>query len=348
MAGQIIPIVKMLPLLFLHSSSNVGRVMHHVFLTEQTFNRQVVNRPKHQVWIVMFYLNNDAAGKNPAGKFINASVNADGAVKFGVLDIGKYPSFRDKYNIKQTPSFRIYHPGGDVEYTGKRDSKGFLNTAINYIQDISQNVEETWIDSFLQSPSAIFFTDDVKIKSIWSSISTYFHGKSVRIGVCRDHELAEKLGVTEFPSIHFFNGTHHDEYDGKISFPAIKDAIEKFFAKKLENVVINPMSVLLPSQFADQCYGGKTTCVLAVMSTATPEFVAIQKLYAQHKIKWFVGKAELPHSFMKTQKGVWIYNPRKDAYIHVENVEELQPALDRVMDGMGKWKKASEFQDKEL
>ncbi|EAY04797.1 hypothetical protein TVAG_305470 [Trichomonas vaginalis G3] len=319
-----------------------------IHLTESTFKRQVLNRPKHQVWMVMFYRADDSACKHVTDKFLNASQIAEGALKFGIVDLHKYPSFAEKYDIKQVPMIRIFHSNGDVEYTGKRDSKGFVNTGLNYIQDISLVADESWIDSFLQTPSAIFFTDDVKIKSIWSSISTYFHGKSVRIGVCRDHDLAEKLGVTDFPSIHFFNGTNRVEYDGKISFPAIKDEIEKFFAKKLENIVVNPMSIMNPSSFTEQCYGGKTNCVLAVANQVTPEFVSIQKLYAQHKLKWFVGKSKLPHHFMEKMGGFWIYNPRKDAYIHVDKIGDLQPALDRIMDGMGKWQKAAAFENKEL
>ena len=312
------------------------------------FKKLILNRPKNQVWIVLFAGNNCPACKSFAPKFNKAADMAGGMIKFGLIDINHDPDIAQSFGITAIPHIRIFYADGDVEYTGTREAKALLNTAVNYLQDFSLNVEESWLSNFLEYPSAILFTEDKKTKSIWCGISSFYQGKSIRIGVCRNETLFEKFNISDTPAVYFYNGTNTEQFTGKVGFKEIRQAIDTFFSKKLENKVFDPLSVMLPEQFKDECIGGKTNCILSVSSGTSTEFLNLQKLYSHHKMKWFAGKQNLPFSFMEKKGGFWIYNPRRNGFIFVDSVEQLHVEIDHVLDGQGKWKKAEFFENNEL
>ena len=336
----------MIPFFFFSSLCAV-RTIYVVALTDATFKRLVINRPKNAVWIVSFEKPDCPACRALAPKFQHAAQVSAGTFKFGSIDISRFPEIAKQFGVTSVPHVHIFSADGDVEYTGKREPKAIIETTLAYLKDFSLKVDESWLSTFLESPSAILFTEDKKTKSIWCGISSYFYGKSIRIGVCRDPKIAEKLEISDLPAVAFFNGTHSEIYQGKVSFKDIKIAMEEFFAKKLEKKIIDPMSVLLPDQFIDECVGGKTNCILSVSSGTSSEFLNVQKLYAHHKMKWFAGKQNLPYPIMEKKGGIWIYNPRRNGFIFVENVEQLHIELDHVLDGQGKWKKLEFYEQTE-
>lgn len=330
------------------SIASTTTVIDRVIFTDSSFKRLVINRPKQQVWMVMFFSSTCPACRNAMPKFEEASSLSGGIARFGFVNIEKCPETAKLFKIKSTPSFRIFHADGDVEYTDKKDAKAFLKGATSYLKDYSQEAEEKWFGDFIGHPSAILFTDDARSKSAWRGISSYFLSKSVRIGVCKNHELAEKFGVEKFPSIYFFNGTNTERFAGKGGFKEIKEAMEKFFEKKLTNKVYDPMAIMVPENFIEECVGGKANCILAAMPSAPKGFIEMQKLYAHHKLKWFVGNQNLPFDVMKKKPAIWIYNPRKNAFVFVEKPENLRIELEHVLDGQAKWKKIEKFNSEEL
>jgi len=320
-----------------------------VTLTDISFKKQVLNRPKHIVWMIMFSGKNCPACKSAFPKFKNASDFSNGMVRFGVIDIDRYPNISMTYLIKSIPQFRIFHTDGDVEYTGARKVKSFLNTAASFIKDVSAQADQSWIDTMIGNPSAILFTDRPKIPAIWAGISSFFHGKSIRIGVSSDNQLSQTFNIKKVPGILFHNGTDYKEYEGAFNFRSIRAAIEEFFAKKLAASTTNDDSiVLMPDEFLDKCMGGRVNCIISVGSCASELFLKNQKLFSRSKMKWFAGLQNLPFKFMEEKRGVWIYNPRKDAFIFVHNEENLTETLESIVDGMGKWIKRSEFEGREL
>jgi thioredoxin-related protein len=258
-------------------------------------------------------------------------------IRFGLLDIERAQEVATEYGVLAIPQFRIFSSQGDIEYVGKRKEKNFLNHAASFIEDLSQQVEASWVDSMLARPSAVLFTDKPKTPPIWSGISTYFYGKSIRIGIARDPEILTLFNVSSTPTILFMNGTGSLQYEGKVEFNSLKAGIEKYFERRLQAETETPDSDFLsPATFSGRCLGGRSNCILYVAEKPGEVFERLAKRFAKRKMFWFVGAEDLPFQFMK-KGGVWIYNPRKDGFLHVETVEKMDEVMDRVLDGGAKW-----------
>lgn len=318
--------------------------MSYVILTEKSFQKLVLERPRHKVWMVMFTGSQCPACKHTLPKFINASDFSNGMVKFGTINIENYPKVAEKYEIKNIPHFIIFHSEGETVYNGERKVKSFLNTAASYIKSSAIPAREEWLGDMLANPSAIFFTDRQKVHPVWAGISSFYYGKSIRIGVTSDDDTIKAFDVKKIPCVMFYNGTHSTEYKGSFNFPKLRAAMDEFFAKKLVTIPTNSSDSLFPQDFEEQCLGGRSNCIISVSSKPSPLYLRMQKIYARHHMKWFFGTKGYPYSFIENSKGhYWIYNPRKDAFIDIPDEEELQSTLDLVLDGMGKWTKTSQL-----
>jgi thiol-disulfide isomerase/thioredoxin len=298
----------------------------------------------------MFSGPNCPACKEAYPRFLNASKVAEGMIHFGVIDIERATNVAQDYEVHAIPQFRIFHSQGDTEYVGKRKERDFINHAAGFIEDLSQQAERSWLDSMLARPSAILFTDKPKTPPMWAGISTYFHSKSIRIGISHeDPEMMSLYKVTKAPAILFMNGTNSKIYKGQIAFGPLKKSIEQYFAKrlKIDGEETSQDDFLVPAEFEGKCLGGRHVCILSVAAQPHEELDKLAKSLSRHKILWFVGVNRLPFQFME-QGGVWIYNPRRDGFLHVGAIEELPTVLDRVLDGAAKWTPRASLMDQFL
>jgi hypothetical protein len=260
-------------------------------------------------------------------------------IRFGVLDTQRSQEISNEFDIRAVPTFRIFHSRGDADFVGKRKERDFVNEAASYLEDLSSPVERSWLDSMLSRPSAMLFTDKPKTPPIWAGISACFHGKSIRIGTSKeDPEMRKHFNVTRIPSVLFMNGTGSKLYKGKIDFASLKSAIEKYFERrlKIDSQQTIEGDFLLPADFEENCLGGRHNCVVYVGKTPHHTLQQLAARCAKHKIKWFVGVKDLPYPFME-KGGIWIYNPRRDGFLYVAEMEQLPEAIDRVLDGGAKW-----------
>jgi hypothetical protein len=70
---------------------------------------------------------------------------------------------------------------------------------------------------------------------MWAAISTWFHGKSIRIEISKeDPDMRKPFNITRIPSVLFMNGTGSKLYKGKIDFKSLKSAIENYFERTLK------------------------------------------------------------------------------------------------------------------
>ena len=314
-------------------------------LSDKTFEASVVNHPSNEVWIILFTAEDNDKTRDLMSNFKNASDQSAGMVRYGVLDIRRAPQIAQKFELSSFPCFRIFAGDDVISYTPKSTKPAaFQKETTKYIPDLSQNVTEDWMDNFLAQPAAILFTDS-KITLLWKGVSAFFGKKSLRIGICQDAELAKKFKIEEFPSIVFYNGTDTEVYKGKMKFKNVRAAIEKFFAKRFEAPKIDVPSdeMLMPDQFKDICIGGKQICVLAASKSPPEGMSVLMKESARRKIICFAGAVNLPYKFME-RGGVWIYNPRRDGFIHVKEDGDLLGTMDKIIDGTGKWIKRSVFE----
>jgi thiol-disulfide isomerase/thioredoxin len=316
-------------------------------LTTSSFRRLVQNRRPHEVWLVMFSGPNCPACSQALPRFNNASRIASGMIRFAVLDTQRAPEIANEFDIRALPTFRVFHSRGDADFVGKRKERDFVNEAASYLEDLSAPVERSWLDSMLSRPSAMLFTDKPKTPPIWAGISTAFHGKSIRIGTSKeDPDMRALYNVSRIPSVLFMNGTLSKVYKGKIAFIDLKEAIETFFERrlKIENQTVIEGDFAVPADFEASCLGGRQNCILYVGKNPHKILQQLATRYAKHTMRWFVGVKDLPFPFMEAG-GVWVYNPRRDGFLHVPEIEELPEALDRVLDGSAKWKSKASFSD---
>jgi thiol-disulfide isomerase/thioredoxin len=319
-------------------------------LTTATFRRIIQNRKPHEVWLVMFSGPNCPACQQAFPRFVNASRMANGMIRFGVVDTQRAPEIANEFDIRAVPNFRIFHSRGEADFVGKRKERDFVNEASSYLEDLSSPIERSWIDSMLARPSAMLFTDKPKTPPIWAGISTWFHGKSIRIGTSKeDPDMRKLFNITRIPAVLFMNGTGSKLYKGKIDFQSLKGAMEKYFERRLKMDSEEPTTgdFLVPSEFETSCLGGRHTCVLYVGTSPGPILEQLASQYARRKMKWFVGVKDLPYPFME-KGGVWIYNPRRDGFLHVAEMESLPEAIDRVLDGGAKWTSRSSLTENGL
>ena len=314
-------------------------------LSDKTFVSQVLHHPPNEIWLVMF-----VAGETGQefDEFRNASEISSGLVKFAMLDVRRAPQVAAQLELRTLPAWRIFHGQSVSKFEGAATAKNFLKICVRLVEDFSENVTEAWKTEFTGRPSAILFTKDART-AFWSGISSFFAKKDVRIGTCRDENVAKAFGVSEFPKIVFFNGTARSEYGGELKFRAVKAAIEQWFRNRLERVeeADDGEDMMMPDQFVPQCVGGKHICVLAAMKTPPEGMdVLVKSGNGRRKIKCFAGVVNLPYKFMEAG-GVWIYNPRRDGFIHVKDTAQLLPTMDRVIDGSMKWTKRAEYESEQ-
>lgn len=318
-----------------------GQAIEQAFyqLVSSQFRKSVLNRSTNDVWMVMFSGATCPACKMAYPHFVNASKLGGGMVKFGYIDVNRCQDIANMYDIRTIPQFRIFHSSGETEYEGNRKARDFLNTAASFIVDKSFPVDETWKDSYLLKPSAILFTNKEKTPKIWSAISSYYHGKPIRIGTSHTDDYLADYGIEEVPAIYFTNGTNNQIYDGKIEYGAVKEAIESFFAKRLKpEQPTEGKSNLTPADFETQCLGGRGICILSLTKKSNDVIDKLSKANARHKFKWLIGSSKFPYKFMKLND-IWVYNPRRDGFLKVDSIDNLEGTIDRIIDGQARWTK---------
>ena len=310
------------------------------YLNDRTFANSVESRKKSEVWVVCF-TSRDAAASPVLDLFNNASRIAAGMVKFAVVDSTRYPTILSRHEVKNTPEIHIYHPEGEAIFRGK-SPKELVNGAINLLPDFTQQIELSWQKDMVANPSAMFFVDSATVPRVWRAIAAHYHGKSLRIGITNNTDLLFPFGVQKTPAILMSNGTVTKSYRGKLNFEKLVAAMDTFFARKLvaqPDVVAGTVDV---KQFKQLCIGAKAHCVVVKAPKVTPEIEAVRKAYSRLKMNWLVGEEGLPYDFMKTRTGAWVYNPRRDGFVHADNLEDLKGLLETIENGAAKWQPRSQ------
>ena len=317
-----------------------------ISLTDKSFERLVLNHPDNEIWFLMF-VQSDNDQSNSFNKFKLASEVSSNLIRFATLNVNKYENMKEYADSNSFPCFKIYAGGENVAYNGEIKVRDFMKTLLKYLKNEYQFIRKDWKDDMMAKPSAMMFSNKKKPIALWTAVSHYYKKKPIRIGYTYNKEIIDYYNVTELPCIVFANGTSHEIYQEPHTFKDIKNAINMYFSKKLDNSNQNneksSEEINTPDEFTDQCYGGKDICVLVVDSKISDEINSLIHKVSKRKFRWFVGVNDLPCEFMNEMKGAWIYNPRRDGFIHVDESSKLPEMIDRVLDGTVKWQKRSEF-----
>lgn len=233
-------------------------------LTANNFASEVEKRSNTTVYLVMFHGQHCPACQMAYPEFIEAANEASGMIKFGHVDTSSEYALGSRYRIYTIPHFIIFYNGGEKVYNRERSARSFLNAASRYIPNLSETVNESWVE-LLETQNttaenekpkeseetlneevnstglkaAILFSNKPLTPPIWAGVSCAFanNTKGIRIGFCNDQNISIKFGINAFPTILLINGKNRYVYNGKNRFQLIRKSIIDFFEGVLEDTV---------------------------------------------------------------------------------------------------------------
>ena len=317
------------------------------YIQGNAFERIIEQRSRNEVWVVLFRSTNEEA-KSYVDNFVKSSKYGNEIVKYGIVDVDRYMEIIERIGINLFPHIQIYHSKGSFEFEDNINALSLYKTACNYILDYVQPVEVSWVTEAIVKPTAILFSKKEKIPTNWKVLASIYSQKSIRFGFSSDPTMIASYHISKTPTILFINSTDKVSYPGKDDLDDLKSKVESFFEKTIHpNEEMNDV-IQDPSEFIGMCIGGRRTCILANSPTTTDHIRNAQKMTQRYKYQWFVGDKNLPFSFMKKANSVWIYHPRKDSFILINSIDDLEGQIDIILGGQGKWIKRSELQINDL
>lgn len=231
-------------------------------LTANNFASEVEKRSNTTVYLVMFHGQHCPACQMAYPEFIEAANEASGMIKFGHVDTSSEYALGSRFRIYTIPHFIIFYKDGEKVYNRERSARSFLNVASRYIPNLSETVNESWVEllenqkaanetakttessedtheenNSTDLKAAILFSDKPSTPPIWAGISCAFNNnnKGIRIGFCNDPNVSTKFGINAFPTILMINGQNRYVYNGKNRFQLIRKSVIDFFEGVLEN-----------------------------------------------------------------------------------------------------------------
>lgn len=307
-------------------------------LNNKTFSSEVLKRRPNEVWVTL-WLPHNSSNITDMYKLVlnNASKLSTPVIKFGIIDAEANYNTSISEGVKTVPTLLIYYPDGKIVYKNKVSPARLVSVATKLLPDLTQQINESWVDTFLTKPSAMLFSDKSTIPMVWKSIAIHYTNK-LRVGFTNNSDLFQRFGVSYAPTILFNNGTHVKTINSS-SYEKIISNVESFFAKQfLKLDGIQNTSLLPMNQFREKCLGAKHLCVLVKSSEPSNLVNSLKKRNSKSKMLWLIGEKYFPIDEMKDKEGVWVYNPRKDAYIHSAE-DKLESLFEDITNGAVRWTK---------
>jgi hypothetical protein len=320
---------------------SASKTVRYVPVTKRSFTKLVEKRAKTDIWIIMLHTDSNYLSKQLHPKFIKAASMAAGMFRFGIIDTKKEPLLARQFLSKEQPSYYVFSPSGQVEYTGNGEPEDIIEFASQYLVDHSVEIDASWLTNRAE-PSAILFTTKKKTPNLWIGVSHAFQNRKVRIGTCRNRQLHPKFNVTTPPTIIFMNSTMIYRYSERIVFPSIEKRLNLFLSKELKVEDLSQLEkILSANEFEGECIGGTRVCVIQTKGGKDEEFEEIKRVFDPLKYKWFQG-AEVPFDFMGPNE-LWIYHPKFDGFLKVSHLTVLPSELEKVREGRALWKSRTEL-----
>lgn len=318
------------------------------YLNEVTFESQVINMQKNEVWVVLFYEPNQIIQHGNILMKFNTAALRSMDMRFGIVNATKHTSLIERLNIQQLPVIKMFSPTRNITYEGKNEPRNIIKKAATLIPNFVQKIGVSWKDS-TGKPSIMLFNRTKKIPSVWKAVASHYYGKNIRVGFSNDENVFFPFLISKTPAILFSNGTQSIPYRGRLIYSEIIQSVDRFFFKVFSTQINEDVSQTIvgyanPRHFNDICVGSKNICVLIKATKPTQEIDSIKKIYSKSRINWILGDSQFPFESMNKRHGAWIYNPRKDAFISTD-VSNLQTTLEYVLNGEGKWVSRNDFQE---
>lgn len=309
-------------------------------LTAPEFRDNVLKRDKTSLWLVLFVGLGQKQCFKAQREFQKAARQVGKIAKFAVVNITEEPIIQRRLYIEYIPYCRVYFPGGSEDYRGKFTASGFVGVVTDKMPNFVRIFDRKWLEESLAS--VVLFTDQIKVPTIWSILSLEYRNQFIRFGICNEFHIHRELSITRLPTIIFYNSSNQIKYHGEMNEQDLKAAIDSFLNQTLtETHDLDDEGFYRYSEFKSQCTG-RDFCVLYTGAEVSDDYRKIQSISKRHQMKFFYGDKNLPFKQLK-ENTYYIWNPRRKAVIHVAEIQDLSPALDRVIDGGAKWTKVSDL-----
>ncbi|OHT06443.1 hypothetical protein TRFO_25557 [Tritrichomonas foetus] len=354
----------------LHSHSKSGYILyhisHHLFgqmllpflfsvsqcdskelikLTAPEFRDNVLKRDETSVWLILFVGLHKKQCFKAQREFKRAAQQVGKLAKFAVVNITEEPILQRRLGIEYIPFVKVYYPGGSEDYRSKLTVNGLVEAVTERMPNFVRTFDRKWIEESL--PSVVLFTDQIKVPTLWASLSLDFRDQFVRFGICSEFHIHRELSIVRLPTIIFYNSTNQVKYHGEMKEDELRQAISSFVNGTLStDSDFDDEGFYRFSEFQDQCYG-RDYCVLFTGPELSDVYRKLRVISKRHQMKFFYGNNDIPFKQLR-ENTYYIWNPRRKAVIQVDKVDELSSALDRVIDGGARWTKVEELGKEEL
>ncbi|EAY20325.1 hypothetical protein TVAG_193010 [Trichomonas vaginalis G3] len=323
-------------------ASAVSYSAHVKHLNAPGFRDFVVNRKGSEIWVVLFigrYANQATIDETNFVALEEIEKAANQSYKFcnyAYVNVTQDPFVAVRHQVTYVPCIQIYYQGGVEEYRGNHKAESYLEAISNRMPNLVRNFDKKWTDDSV--PSIVLFTDQTKSPTLWSALSIEYKDAFVRFGICSDFYLHRQFNIARLPTVMFFNSTTQYRYRGELTEDLLKTSIDQFL-----NGIIDKESDFDDegfyhfSEFKDQCFG-RDFCVVSTFTNISDTLRNIRLNSHRHPMKFFYGASDFPIKAMEAGK-FYIWKPRGHGLITVNYLEELSPAIDRVLDGGAHFKR---------
>lgn len=314
-------------------------------LTSTEFRDEVLKRDDTSIYFILFVGFNQKQCIKTLRQFQKASKQVGKLAQFAIVNISEEPIIQRRQDIQYVPLLRIYYPGGSETYNGKYTVSGFCEFVTSKLPNYVRMFDRKWQEENL--PSVVLFTDQIKVPTIWAALSLDYKDKFLRFGICNEFRIHREFSISRLPTIIFYNSSNQIKYRGEMKEQDLRNAIDNFLNGTLHfDSSIDDEGFYKHSEFNDQCRG-RDFCVLHTGQEINSEYRRIQQISKRHQLKFFYGNKDFPFPQLK-ENSYYIWNPRRNAVIQVNNIDDLSATIDRVIDGDVKWIKINELEKSQI
>lgn len=311
-------------------------------LTAVDFRDMVVKRSAGEVWGVLFI--GGISDSDRACALSLAAVEAVAAERsaahFGVVNVTEEPFLQRYLRIGSVPRLRVFHSGGSDDMRGEITARAVAEFVGDRIPHFVRLFSRSWAHDPV--PSAVLFTEHVKVPLLWGSLSAEFADSGIRFGICNEFHIHQQLSISRLPTVVFYNRSKQVHYHGAMDTAALRDALSAFLNGTLsDNDAFDDDGFYRMQEFDDQCRG-REFCVLYTGGGLSEEYRRTRLVNKKQAIKFFYGKGDYPFPQMR-EDTYYIWNPRRKGLIVVPHGESLDSSIDRIINGGAKWIKPNEL-----
>ncbi|KAH0787098.1 Thioredoxin family protein [Histomonas meleagridis] len=315
-------------------------------LNEQKFNKEMKDKKnKNRVWVLLFYTPYCKRFKEIYSALEYAKILTNGSVGYATINCQGEQRLCNSYKITNHPTIIIQNRTTHDEYTDSINPTTIAKAAMEYITSASVKVvDDFWIDDYNEKPTSILFTKKENVPGYFKALSRSFPPSKLRFGICNDEGLFSDYNITKTPTIAFYNNEVTVFHEGPRKLRYLKETANAFLSGR-ESKSPTRADFYFNTEFPEVCYDYTVTCVFGYESFVDPKYDKIRIQLKNDKFKFFVGDKNIPFTNLKLERGNFVvYNAKKNAAFIVGNVDELMPALDRVLDGTAKWNTLGKYE----